>query len=122
MIGCTHLERGQPVTILTRWGPGGGPRNVLIQRQDGSKTVRPFRGLRRPPDYVSKLGPEVEPSERLVSLSVPSGPTPTQVKSRRLTSRNQCSSTTTAPPGIDARTHFADRSDPPCSRTERSSR
>lgn len=25
-----------------------GPRNVLIQREDGSLVVRPFRGLRRP--------------------------------------------------------------------------
>ena len=50
MVGRTYLERGQPVTVLTRWRPGsGGPRNVLIQRADGTRTVRPFRGLRRPP-------------------------------------------------------------------------
>lgn len=64
MIGRTYLERGTPVTVLARWStPGGGcwppwlhwhtpcrltaPRNVLIQRQDGSRVVRPFRGLRR---------------------------------------------------------------------------
>jgi hypothetical protein len=28
---------------------GSGPRNVLIQRADGSRVVRPFRGLRCPP-------------------------------------------------------------------------
>lgn len=49
MIGRAYLERGQPVTVLVRWRPGtGGPRNVLIQRADGSKVVRPFRGLRKP--------------------------------------------------------------------------
>jgi hypothetical protein len=47
MIGRTYLERGRPVTVLARWGPGGGPRNVLIRRQDGQLAVRPFRGLRR---------------------------------------------------------------------------
>jgi acetyl esterase len=47
MIGRVYLERGKPVTVLARWGPGGGPRNVLIQREDGSKVVRSFRGLRR---------------------------------------------------------------------------
>jgi len=47
MIGRTYLERGQPVTVVERWGPGGGPRNVLIRRVDGSLVVRPFRGLRR---------------------------------------------------------------------------
>jgi hypothetical protein len=48
VIGRTYLERGQPVTLLIRWGPGGGPRNVLIRRADGTLIVRPFRGLRRP--------------------------------------------------------------------------
>lgn len=48
MIGRTYLERGEPVVVLVRWGPGGGPRNVLIRREDGSLVVRPFRGLRRP--------------------------------------------------------------------------
>jgi acetyl esterase len=49
MVGRTYLERGQPVTVLVRWGPGGGPRNVLIEREDGRKVVRPFRGLRKLP-------------------------------------------------------------------------
>lgn len=48
MIGRTYLERGQPVTVLVRWRPGARcPRNVLIERADGSRVVRPFRGLRR---------------------------------------------------------------------------
>lgn len=45
--GRTYFERGKPVVVLIQWGPGGGPRNVLIRRGDGSKVVRPFRGLRR---------------------------------------------------------------------------
>ncbi|MCP2336984.1 hypothetical protein [Actinomadura rupiterrae] len=48
MIGRTYLERGHPVVVLARWGTGGGPRNVLIRRADGTLTIRPFRGLRRP--------------------------------------------------------------------------
>lgn len=47
MIGKTYLERGRPVLVLIRWGPGGGPRNVLIRRETGELVVRPFRGLRR---------------------------------------------------------------------------
>jgi hypothetical protein len=49
MIGRTYLEKGRPVVVLIRWGPGGGPRNVLIRRADGTTVVRPFRGLRKPP-------------------------------------------------------------------------
>ena len=48
IVGRVYLERGLPVTVLIQWGPGGGPRNVLILRPDGQKVVRPFRGLRRP--------------------------------------------------------------------------
>lgn len=64
MVGRAYLERGQLVTVLARWGrpvpaaavpavvwlrpPAGAPRNVLIRRADGTLTVRPFRGLRRP--------------------------------------------------------------------------
>jgi hypothetical protein len=44
--GRTYLERGQPVTVLRGWR-GAGPRNVLVQRGDGTLVVRPFRGLRR---------------------------------------------------------------------------
>lgn len=44
-----YLERGEPVEILRQWGPGGGPRNVLILRLlTREVVVRPFRGLRRP--------------------------------------------------------------------------
>jgi acetyl esterase len=33
------------VVVLARW-TGGGPRNVLVRREDGTVVVRPFRGLR----------------------------------------------------------------------------
>jgi hypothetical protein len=72
MVGRIYLEGGKQVTVLARWSgrgrpaeapgvtpaviwrpPRGGakykqaPRNVEIQRADGSHVVRPFRGLRR---------------------------------------------------------------------------
>lgn len=46
MEGRTYLERGKPVRVLVRWS-GKGPRNVLIERADGTRAVRPFRGLRK---------------------------------------------------------------------------
>lgn len=48
MVGRTYLLKGQPVVVLARWRGKTCPRNVLIQIADGSKTVRPFRGLRVP--------------------------------------------------------------------------
>jgi acetyl esterase len=56
MIGRTYLERGRPVVVMTRWGPGGGPRNVLIRREGGQLVIRPFRGLRRPKDVPASGG------------------------------------------------------------------
>ncbi|MCJ2022120.1 hypothetical protein MKK84_32760 [Methylobacterium sp. E-065] len=69
MIGRTYLEKGAPVRILIRWGKTGAglaapigkldgsawglrraPHNVLIEREDGSRVVRPFRGLRKLPE------------------------------------------------------------------------
>lgn len=67
VIGRVYMLRGEPVIVLIRWkhvspgecwrpdGNGGfkwgrgrhAPRNVLIERMDGSLIVRPFRGLRR---------------------------------------------------------------------------
>jgi acetyl esterase len=43
-----YYERGKPVGVITWWA-GHGPRNVLIERRDGTRVVRPFRGLRRNP-------------------------------------------------------------------------
>lgn len=69
ITGSTYLERGVPVTVLVAWNgksnpdlpalqarlpllrlKAHGPRNVLIQRPDGSMDVRGFRGLRKPQD------------------------------------------------------------------------
>jgi hypothetical protein len=49
MIEGVYLERGEPVVVLARWD-GRGPRNVLVERSDGTRVVRPFRGLRRVPN------------------------------------------------------------------------
>lgn len=41
----------EQVTVLVGWGPGGGPRNVLVERPDGRREVIPFmRRLRKVPD------------------------------------------------------------------------
>jgi hypothetical protein len=59
MISRTYLDPGdrasgrrhppEPVTVITRWGPGRGPRNVAVRRADGTVQVIPFtRRLRRP--------------------------------------------------------------------------
>jgi acetyl esterase len=44
ITGRTYLERERPVVVLIRRNDKS-PRNVLIQREDGSRVVRPFRGL-----------------------------------------------------------------------------
>ena len=49
LAGRLYLERGVPVLIHVSWA-GKGPRNVLIERNDGSMVVRPFRGLRQVPE------------------------------------------------------------------------
>lgn len=41
-----YVEQGQPVLVLLGWR-GRGPRNVLIERANGERVVRGFRGLRR---------------------------------------------------------------------------
>lgn len=65
IVGRTYLERGEPVTVLVQWRqvpkaellvlPGLAlkattPRNVLVERADGTEVVRPLRGLRKPPE------------------------------------------------------------------------
>ena len=55
IVGNTYLERGRPVVVLVQWRTGGGPvgpKNVMIRREDGTEVVRPFRGLRKPPEVA----------------------------------------------------------------------
>lgn len=61
MIGRRYVLRGRLVIVTCAWNgtirdlprvPGivtarTAPRNVEIEDEDGSRTVRPFRGLRR---------------------------------------------------------------------------
>jgi hypothetical protein len=61
VIGRVYLDPGSRMSgtydpprrcvVLVRWGPGRGPRNVLVRYlDDGSRTVIPFaRRLRRVP-------------------------------------------------------------------------
>src|SRR5436305_15269103 len=56
VIRRIYLERGTPVLLRARWS-GPGPRNVLIERPDGERVVRPFRGLRRSPAGDGMIDP-----------------------------------------------------------------
>jgi hypothetical protein len=62
IVGGTYFLRGEPVTVLVAWRQqpkaerfslplvstkATTPRNVLLEHADGSRSVRPFRGLRR---------------------------------------------------------------------------
>lgn len=56
IVGRRYLLGGRLVEVLVQWGlkskgeSYGGPRNVRIRfLDDGSETIRPFRGLRRLP-------------------------------------------------------------------------
>lgn len=39
----------RPCRVLTWWGPGGGPRNVLVRYSDGSQAVIPVPAAAQPP-------------------------------------------------------------------------
>ena len=46
LVGREYYLRERPVRILVGWGPGARVRNVkVLFLDDGSATVRPFRGL-----------------------------------------------------------------------------
>lgn len=46
--GRVYMLAGEPVLLLcVANGPKGSPRNALVMRPNGTKIVRPFRGLRR---------------------------------------------------------------------------
>lgn len=69
ITGSTYLLRGEPALVTCQWNGTknpdlprlrallplvstrpNAPRNVMIQRADGSCDVRTFRGLRKPPE------------------------------------------------------------------------
>jgi hypothetical protein len=56
MVGRYYLLRGRPVLVLARWfhvrGRKGEIRNVLLLLSDGTRVVRPFRGLRKLPKEI----------------------------------------------------------------------
>lgn len=48
MVGTTYrLPDGTLGRVVTRWFGDGCPRNILMEREDGTLVVRPFRGVRR---------------------------------------------------------------------------
>jgi hypothetical protein len=50
LVGRRYFLGSRPVEVLTGWGPGATVRNVRIRfLDDGTVTVRPFRGLTRAP-------------------------------------------------------------------------
>ena len=80
MVGRSYLDAGDRlggrfdpprlVTVLARWGPGGGPRNVLVRyADDGLEAVIPFpRRLRRADTSTTEAPPE-PPAGDKVKLS-----------------------------------------------------
>ena len=38
-----RLDPPRPCRVLARWGPGGGPRNVLVEYDDGHQAIIPVR-------------------------------------------------------------------------------
>lgn len=50
MIGRAYTWRGDVWLVLARWG--SGPRNVLLVNRRREYVVRPFRGLRRVPQWI----------------------------------------------------------------------
>jgi hypothetical protein len=46
LVGRHYYLRRREVVVLVGWGPGATVRNVRIRfLDDGTETVRPFRGL-----------------------------------------------------------------------------
>jgi hypothetical protein len=71
----------RPCRVLARWGPGGGPRNVLIEYAgDGSRAVIPFpRRLRRARPYARSpvaSGVSLAVVHGKVTAAVPDGGSP----------------------------------------------
>ena len=55
LVGRRYFLRDRPVEILVGWGPGATVRNVKVRfLDDGTVTVRPFRGLTLAPRGTSR--------------------------------------------------------------------
>ena len=59
LVGRTYLLGGAPVVVITAYGAGAKMRNVQIRLPDGTTTIRPFRGLRRPPSPPGRTEPSL---------------------------------------------------------------
>jgi acetyl esterase len=57
ITGFIFLEKGHRVVVLGWWN---GTRDVLIERAEGSRVVRPFRGLRKPREDPYRVALEAE--------------------------------------------------------------
>lgn len=50
LVGRRYFLRSREVEVLVGWGPGATMRNVRVRfLDDGTETVRPFRGLTKLP-------------------------------------------------------------------------
>lgn len=55
LAGREYFLGSRPVRVLVGWGPGASIRNVRIRfLDDGSETVRPFRGLMLQPRAAAR--------------------------------------------------------------------
>ena len=68
VVGTTYLLKGRKVVVLAATpGNAHSPRNVLIEFEDGSRTVRPMRGLRVYRDVLFDSGSQAHPDDGPVS-------------------------------------------------------
>lgn len=42
-------RKDHPCRIICTWGPGGGPRNLMIEFPDGERIVAPRHAIRKTP-------------------------------------------------------------------------
>jgi hypothetical protein len=53
LVGRQYTLGGRLVTVLVAYGAGASVRNVWLRfADDGTETIRPFRGLRRLPEQA----------------------------------------------------------------------
>jgi hypothetical protein len=76
VIGRAYLLAGERVTVVCRWAGTGGPRNVLLERADGSRFVRPFRGLRRAEPDPAQVVARLDAARQRLTAAAPVEPSP----------------------------------------------